>query len=172
MDQEVYLAVNYVSNDGWMLKVDNFYVGPSDDAPAPEVGNATYDIYLNGEKKASAITDNSYTFEALDDGTYTAGVKAIYESGESEVEEYVFTTQYSGIENVVVPTVKVYSRDHAICLESIEGEKVLAEVYGVSGQLVELVEFENSAQISVSEGLYLVRLTTPQGTSTVKVLVK
>ena len=172
VDQEVYLAVNYVSNDGWMLKVDNFYVGPSDDAPAPEVGNATYDIYLNGEKKASAITDNSYIFEALDDGTYTAGVKAIYESGESEVEEYVFTTQYSGIENVVVPTVKVYSRDHAICLESIEGEKVLAEVYGVSGQLVELVEFENSAQISVSEGLYLVRLTTPQGTSTVKVLVK
>ena len=172
VDQEVYLAVNYVSNDGWMLKVDNFYVGPSDDAPAPEVGNATYDIYLNGEKKASAITDNSYTFEALDDGTYTAGVKAIYESGESEVEEYVFTTQYSGIENVVVPTVKVYSRDHAICLESIEGENVLAEVYGVSGQLVELVEFENSAQISVSEGLYLVRLTTPQGTSTVKVLVK
>jgi len=37
---------------------------------------------------------------------------------------------------------------------------------------VELVEFENSAQISVSEGLYLVRLTTPQGASTVKVLVK
>ena len=71
-----------------------------------------------------------------------------------------------------VPTVEVYSRDHAICLESIEGENVLAEVYGVSGQLVELVEFENSAQISVSEGLYLVRLTTPQGTSTVKVLVK
>lgn len=49
---------------------------------------------------------------------------------------------------------------------------MLAEVFGVSGQLVELVEFENSAQISVSEGLYLVRLTTPQGTSTVKVLVK
>ena len=71
-----------------------------------------------------------------------------------------------------VPTVKVYSRDYAICLESIEGEKVLAEVFGVSGQLVELVEFENSAQISVSEGLYLVRLTTSQGTSTVKVLVK
>ena len=84
----------------------------------------------------------------------------------------MFTTKYSGIENVVVPTVMVYSRDYAICLESIEGEKVLAEVFVVSGQLVELVEFENSAQISVSEGLYLVRLTTSQGTSTVKVLVK
>ena len=97
MDQEVYLAVNYVSNDGWMLKVDNFYVGPSDDAPAPEVGNATYDIDLNGEKKASAITDNSYTFEALDDGTYTAGVKAIYESGESEVESMCLQLSIAGL---------------------------------------------------------------------------
>ena len=167
------MAINYISDDGWMLKVDNFYVGPSSDAPAPEVGDATYDVYLNGEEKASAITDNFYTFEALADGTYTAGVKAKYESGETKVVEYLFTTQYSGVDNVVLPEVKVYGHDRAICIESISGKQWSATVYNAAGQPVATTEtLEGSTQIPVAPGFYLVQLSTEQGTHTVKVLVK
>ncbi len=173
VNQEIYLAINYISDDGWMLKVDNFYVGPSSDAPAPEVGDATYDVYLNGEEKASAITDNFYTFEALADGTYTAGVKAKYESGETKVVEYLFTTQYSGVDNVVLPEVKVYGHDRAICIESISGKQWSATVYNAAGQPVATTEtLEGSTQIPVAPGFYLVQLSTEQGTHTVKVLVK
>ncbi|HIZ26359.1 MAG TPA: T9SS type A sorting domain-containing protein [Candidatus Barnesiella merdipullorum] len=173
VNREIYLAINYVSNDGWMLKVDNFYVGPADDAPAPEVGNATYNVYLNGETKATAITDNFYTFESLPDGTYTAGVKAVYESGESDLVEYLFTTQYSALESVAVPAVKVCARDRAIWIESVSGEQVSATVYNAAGQPVASVaHVEGNTRIPVEAGFYLVRVTTQDGPGTIKVLVR
>lgn len=173
VNQEIYLALHYISNDGWMLKADNFYVGPSSDAPAPEVGDATYEVYLNGEKKAEALTDNFYMFEALDDGTYTAGVKAKYESGESATVEYVFTAEYTGIDDVVTPEVKIYGRDQAIWIESISGNPVKATVYNAAGQPVAAVDTTDAiSQISVAPGFYLVQVATGQGTNTVKVVVK
>lgn len=172
VNREVYLAVNYVSYDGWMLKVDNFYVGPAEESPAPEVGNATYDVYLNGEQKASAITDNHYLFEALDDGTYTAGVKARYESGESALVEYLFTTRYSGVESVATPVAKVYGRDGAIWIESLSGQLLSATVYNAAGQAVASVSGgEPVTRIPVDAGFYVVRFTTGQSTDTVKVLI-
>lgn len=173
VNREIYLAVNYVSYDGWMLKVDDFYVGPANDAPAPEVGNATYNVYLDGEIKATAITDNFYTFESLADGTYTAGVKAIYESGESETVDYLFTTQYSGVESAVAPAVKVYTRDRAIWLESVSGESISATVYNAAGQPVASVaRIEGTTRIPVGSGFYMVHLTAGSGAETMKVLVK
>lgn len=173
VNREVYLAVNYVSYDGWMLKVDNFYVGPADDAPTTEVGNATYNVYLNGEMKAAGLTDNFYTFEALADGTYTAGVKAVYESGESETVDYLFTTQYTGIETTAVPLAKVYGRDRAIWIEAVSGDPVSATVYNAAGQPVaSQAEVEGTARIDVAPGFYLVQFTTGQGTGTAKVLVQ
>lgn len=173
VNQEIYLALNYISNDGWMLKADNFYVGPSSEAPAPEVGNATYDVYLNGVRKAESITDNFYTFEALDDGSYTAGVKAKYESGETEIVEYVFTVQYSGIESTLTPDVKVYSRDQAVWIESISGNSLSAAVYNAAGQPVATVETNDAlTQIPVAPGFYLVQITTKQGINTVKMVVE
>ena len=155
------------------LKADNFYVGPSSDAPAPEVGDATYEVYLNGEKKAEELTDNFYKFEALDDGTYTAGVKAKYESGESATVEYVFTAEYSGIDDVVTPEVKIYGRDQAIWIESISGNPVKATVYNAAGQPVAAVDTTDAiSQISVAPGFYLVQVATGKGTNTVKVVVK
>ena len=173
VNREVYLAVNYVSYDGWMLKVDNFYVGPAVDAPAPEVGEATYNVYLNGETKATAITDNFYTFESLPDGTYTAGVKAVYESGESQTVEYLFTTQYSGVESAALPAAKVYGRDRAIWVEPMSGEKVSATVYNAAGQMVASIpEIEQNICIPVDAGLYLVYFTTDKGPATIKVLIR
>lgn len=173
VNREIYLAVNYVSYDGWMLKVDNFYVGPAVDAPAPEVGDATYNVYLNGETKATAITDNFYTFESLPDGTYTAGVKAIYESGESQTVEYLFTTQYSGVEATVLPAAKVYGRDGAIWLEPVSGEALSATVHNAAGQLVASIpEIAENIRIPVAPGLYLVSIATDKGPGTIKVLVR
>lgn len=173
VNREIYLAVNYVSYDGWMLKIDDFYVGPAVDAPAPEVGQATYNVYLNGETKATAITDNFYTFESLPDGTYTAGVKAVYESGESQTVEYLFTTQYSGVEAAKSPAVKVYSRDGAIWLEPVSGEKVSAMVYNAAGQTVASApEIAENTRIPVAPGLYLVCFSTDSGPATAKVLVR
>ena len=173
VNREVYLAVNYVSYDGWMLKVDNFYVGPAVDAPAPEVGEATYNVYLNGETKATAITDNFYTFESLPDGTYTAGVKAVYESGESQTVEYLFTTQYSGVESAALPAAKVYGRDRAIWVETMSGERVSATIYNAAGQMVASIpEIEQNICIPVDAGLYLVYFTTDKGPATIKVLIR
>jgi hypothetical protein len=49
-----------------------------------------YEVYLNGESKGTT-TDTRYEFTALAAGTYTAGVKSVYTSGDSETQEVEFT---------------------------------------------------------------------------------
>jgi len=49
-----------------------------------------YTIYLDGEEKASGIMDSIYTFTNVSIGGHTAGVKAVYTSGSSEIVELDF----------------------------------------------------------------------------------
>jgi hypothetical protein len=57
-----------------------------------------YTVYLDEEEKASDVTDTRYLFEGLENGTYKAGVKAVYSSGESEIvysDEFTVTIPVS-----------------------------------------------------------------------------
>ena len=49
-----------------------------------------YTVYLDGEEVASGIMEETYTFQNVSVGEHTAGVKAVYTSGESEVVEIAF----------------------------------------------------------------------------------
>ena len=49
-----------------------------------------YTVYLDGEEVASDIMETTYRFENVGGGYHTAGVKAVYTSGESEVAEMSF----------------------------------------------------------------------------------
>lgn len=90
--QEIYLAINCVSANSFMLVLDDLYVGtaPERKRDAKVGGKAdakslsTYVVYLDGEE-AGRTEDFSYRFESLSEGLHTAGVKAVYTTGESEV---------------------------------------------------------------------------------------
>ena len=64
--------------------VDDIQIGSGEAAPFRTFAQK-FEIYLDGEKKGET-TDNTYQI-AADGGRHTIGVKAIYETGESEMSE-------------------------------------------------------------------------------------
>jgi len=71
--------------------VDNFEIGDYYyGAPSHTRAFLGYTVYLDGEEKASGIMETTYRFENVGGGNHTAGVKAVYTSGESEVAEIDF----------------------------------------------------------------------------------
>ena len=76
--QNVYVAIQCVSNDAFVFMVDDVYIG------APNKGFTNYKVYLDGTEVATT-TNLNHTFEGLAAGNYVAGVQAVYTSGVSEI---------------------------------------------------------------------------------------
>ena len=79
-----YVTIRCVSNDTFLFMVDDIQIGSGEAAPFRTFAKK-FEIYLDGEKKGET-TDNTYQI-AADGGRHTIGVKAIYETGESEMSE-------------------------------------------------------------------------------------
>jgi len=87
-----------------MLNIGDYYPG----APNKPKSFSGYTVYLDDEEVASGIMDETYTFENVSDGTHTAGVKAVYTSGSSEMVTIEFT--HEALYNV---TFKVIRSDNS-----------------------------------------------------------
>ncbi len=90
---EVYIAINCVS-DGYsfMLMLDDIYCGMDGFDGAGESISLGYNIYLDGTEVATNVQTTEYTFTGLENGNnYTAGVRAVYGSGMSEMATINFT---------------------------------------------------------------------------------
>ncbi len=124
-DKEIYVALHVTSVDQFYFCLDDFKVGnPS------KIGSRTlqsYTVQLNGVEKATGITETNYQFTDLEVGTYTAGVKAIYESGESS-----FSTKDFEIEAPVTGVTLTFNVDMSAPIEAGEFTVGTDKVY-VSG---------------------------------------
>lgn len=101
--KEVHIAIHCLSKTQMMLMIDDFYIGK----PVGELGQTklgtlarrtspysvissasdlfpTFEVYLDNVKTAS-IDSTNYLFTNVSAGEHTVGVKAIYQSGESEM---------------------------------------------------------------------------------------
>jgi len=110
--QEIYVAINCVSQDAFFLLIDDFYIGAPGKKPVgihnssitstaakasvagvPSMPNTIrggerellgYNVYRNGNKINSAlVTETSYSDNGLNAGTYEYHVTAVYAEGES-----------------------------------------------------------------------------------------
>ncbi|PLX23661.1 MAG: hypothetical protein C0599_04045 [Salinivirgaceae bacterium] len=79
--QNIYIGIHCVSNDAFMFMIDDLNIGMASKSKA----FTGYTVYLDEAIEATDLTAANYTFESLALGTYTAGVKAVYETGESSV---------------------------------------------------------------------------------------
>lgn len=170
-DQEKYLAVHYKSYDKFMLLFDSFYVGPGKENSSAVIGNATYEVWLNGEKKGS-VKESSYQFRELADGVYTAGVKAFYHSGESGMVNYTFTCAASSVGEVTLDSAGAIGGQGTIRLFSQAGHAVV-RICNTAGQTV----YETSVQEGGSEviparpGVYILRIVSGEKETIGKVIV-
>lgn len=83
------IGIHYVSYDTFLCQIDDFTVGPENgEGEVVDYGNVVrYDILVDGEKIGESQTA-SYIIPVLSAGTHTVGIKAIYQSGESEIATY------------------------------------------------------------------------------------
>jgi hypothetical protein len=90
--EQIYLAINCVSDDTWVFLVDDIYIGgPQVGEPAVLTG---FNIYLDGEKVATDVTTTEYTIPDLTIGnTYILGVQSVYGSEVSEIITTSITVQ-------------------------------------------------------------------------------
>lgn len=98
--QKVHVAIRCTSEDQFYLCIDDFEIGqPVKNAKSFE----GYTVELDGVEVATGVTDESYLFEDLTPGTYTAGVKSIYTTGETELVtiDFVIEDSYTVTFNVV-----------------------------------------------------------------------
>lgn len=81
-----YVAIRH-NHTGFALLIDDIRLGVVSDGAIPANG---FEVYLNNELVEAGVADDQYQFTNLVPGSYTAGVKAIYHTGESQLIEADF----------------------------------------------------------------------------------
>lgn len=76
-----YVAINYVSTDTYILKIDNLTY------QKPFNHELSYNIYLDGELIAENVSERTFMLNDLSNGSHIAEVEAVYETGVSEKTE-------------------------------------------------------------------------------------
>lgn len=102
-----YVAIN-VRNCHRVSLIDDIFIGDATDipgvtalrTPVREPGRAeSYEVYLDGVK-VGTTADKEYLLTGLTDGTHTAGVRAVFASGASEMLTAQFEVKSTGIGNI------------------------------------------------------------------------
>ena len=127
-EQQIYLAINCVSDDVWAFLVDDIYIGGHQVGdPATLTG---FNIYLGDEKVASGVTETGYTITGLPAGTHNVGVQSVYGS---EVSEIV-TTSITVHQTYTVTFTVVDTEDNPIANASIaiDEETLTTDASGVA----------------------------------------
>lgn len=160
-----HVAIRNVStSNGFILMLDDLYIGSLPRKQAVNAGEAAfvqtpdvyYEVYLDGEK-VGETSEISYLFENLDENTHTAGVKAVYYSGMSEMKTITFGQ--SGINSAHANSVKVYPNPASDWL-TVEGHYTRLELTTLSGICMKIADgSEQRLNISdVPAGIYILKV--------------
>ncbi|MFR9164978.1 MAG: choice-of-anchor J domain-containing protein [Dysgonomonas sp.] len=177
--KSMYVGFNFVSYDGFLVQLDEVYVGPSSkDAETENVKE--FEVYLN-DALATKTTSNTYKFEGLEPSTtYKAGVKAVYESGISEMSEYEFTTP--SLNSITSKTandaLKVYPSYIKAGSFTVDSEDSIEQIqlYNTIGQCVKTVEAKGERNVIVDvqglpDGVYYVKVVNGKDYSPFKIII-
>jgi hypothetical protein len=87
-----YVAINCVTTNGFILFIDNIYIGYSEYYS----GLLGYNVYRNNEKLNTALLEtNHYVEPSLDNGTYTYEVEALFANGTASKAASTVVVDYS-----------------------------------------------------------------------------
>lgn len=173
-----YVAINCISQNNFFVAIDDLFIGAADKIPGAEASNApaakvagqvvAYDVYLDNGKIAST-TDTQHLLENLADGRHTAGVKALYASGETAMATIDFEISTSAISLTATDgPLSILAAQGAITISgTTPGQSV--NVFRPDGTLAASAEAATgSVTIPLPSGIYLVTV----GDTTVTILLR
>ncbi len=169
-----YVTINCISEHRMLLLIDDIYIGTltENNVTFEEgIGYHTYEIYLDGKKMATQ-NKNSYLFTKLQDGNHTAGVKAVYATGATEISTINFEVSGNDIENVASEDITLYPipvKDRLY----ITGQYDQLSIYNINGTVIS--EYDNPVSsidvTSLNTGIYMVKIISGDKTLTKKLII-
>lgn len=136
----------------------------------------SYKVFLGEEVKAEGVTETTYTLSNLASGEYTAGVVAVYKTGESEKVTVSFMINV-GVEDIVeaVRAMVYPNPNNGLFYLQTNGAGEV-EVYNLRGQMVvrKAIAAEGIYEINLQnreKGAYVLRFTGSDRTQTVVKLI-
>lgn len=160
-----YVALNSQSLNGFILFVDDVFIGVNRPANQPSDAPGSvqkYKVYLDNHLVAET-GETSYLLTNLGKGDHQAGVSQVFATGESEPLNVRFTvTEGNGIDNMDSSALSVFltPENHLI----IRGAYIDAIVFDAAGNEAVRGRTENFTDLSgLPDGVYVVRVTDTAG---------
>lgn len=139
-----------------------------------------FHVYLDDMSTpvASAITEREYTFteeQLATNGTHTAGVVAVYATGDSDQITMDFDMSGISTEDITLDNISVYPNPAKDLVNIVNAEGASIEVYNMGGSKVMNIENLTQNHIDIStldNGLYIIRIVNGNEMKNVKLEVK
>ncbi|MDE5791411.1 MAG: choice-of-anchor J domain-containing protein [Muribaculaceae bacterium] len=158
-----YAAIHYISNDQYMLFIDDFRYVPAQ--WSERVSHIGYNVYRNGERlNTTPVIAPSYDDSEPSGERNVYHVTAVYAEGESAPSDS-FTPDLSGVDELG-NGIKVLCNHSGVSVYGAAGKEIL--VYSIGGLCVASVKASSDiVEIPLAQGVYAVRI----GTRIVKVVI-
>lgn len=159
----IYLAFHYTSYDKFLMQLDRVYVGPDEETSGTTQTSdlVRFEVTLDGTVQGTT-RENTFTLTGLNDGqTYTAGIKAIYASGESDTALYTFQCLgESALTSAAAGSAVIGSGSGCIDIRQAAGSQV--RVFDTAGRMVVRADCSDQTRLSVPTGIYIVEIRSGQ----------
>ena len=144
--------------------IDDVKIGPMPavarlrSASAVQMPAVAYEVFLDGQSMGET-SEISWPFDNLAAGEHTAGVKSVYNSGESEMMTITFDTRTLGIDDVQGDMVNVYPNPVSDRL-TVEGEYTRLLFTNMGGATVMMLDGKQSTVdvSSLPAGMYILTI--------------
>ncbi|MET3731514.1 carboxypeptidase regulatory-like domain-containing protein [Moheibacter stercoris] len=162
-----YVAINYVSNDSYILKIEDMTF-------EKEYNHALYyRVYLDNVLVADNLTEQNFLLENLTGPTHVAHVEAVYGSGNSEKTEIILSLL--GVEDPNLAQVSVYPNPASGKFWIKTDLKGDMKVMDLNGRLMYSGKVQvgtNFIEHTFETGTYIVQIQTEKGIISKKLLIK
>lgn len=162
-----YVAIKYVSNDTYILKIDDLTYEKEYNH------ELSYNIYLNDELIAENITERNFVLNDLAPGSHIAEVETVFETGVSEKTEVIISLLNTEDQNLF--EFKIYPNPSKGIFNIELNEDAEITIFDIHGRTV--YNGTKKAGVSVmqqdlSSGTYIVQVKTDTSMTTKKLIIE
>lgn len=161
-----FVAINYVSNDTYILKIDNLTF----EKPYSHV--LSYNIYLDGNLVSEDVTETTFTLQDLSNGSHIAEVEAVYETGVSQKTEVII--DILNVENHLMTDFKIYPNPSSGRFSLVLENQATVTLFDMHGRIIRSSLEKAGTTImdyNLSSGTYIIQVQSEEGTSSKKLIV-
>lgn len=161
-----FLAINYVSNDTYILKIDDLtYEKKYHHA-------LSYNIYLDGQLISENITATTFTLQNLITGNHIAEVEAVYSTGFSVKTEVEISLLGVDDNNMFAFSIYPNPSDGRFSLELESDAEV--KIFDMHGRILYTGTKKagtSTMENNFSSGTYIIQVKSEKGTSSKKLII-